>query len=223
MPPMPGSRLSPLQRRILHVLSATQPPWTLTGGAALVGFHLGHRATRDLDLFWHGLTRLPDVDALRIVLEEDGIAVHVLRRTPGFCELRASAGEEVVLVDLVADPVPPVEQPDLRVEADARFLVDTPHEILVNKLNALLSRSELRDLVDVKALLEVGGELERALSGAAAKDGGFSPATLAWVLRDLPVSALARANGLPEAEVQPLETFRDALVQSLARLWRPER
>jgi hypothetical protein len=28
-----------------------QPPWTLTGGGALAGFHTKHRETRDLDLF----------------------------------------------------------------------------------------------------------------------------------------------------------------------------
>lgn len=219
---MPGSRLSPLQGRILRVLSGAQPPWTLTGGAALVGFHLGHRVTRDLDLFWHGLARLPDVDSLRIAMEADGMVVHVLRRTPGFCELRASAGGEVVLVDLVADPVPPIEPPERKGEPDASFLVDTPHEILVNKLNTLLSRSELRDLVDISALLEAGGDLELALAGAAAKDGGFSPATLAWVLRSLPIPALAQADGWP-GEITALVAFRDALVERLAILCRPGR
>src|SRR5207247_7289633 len=47
-----GDKLTPLQRRILRVLASLQPPWTLTGGGALAGIHLGHRETRDLDLFW---------------------------------------------------------------------------------------------------------------------------------------------------------------------------
>jgi hypothetical protein len=34
---------------------------------------------------------------------------------------------------------------------------------------------ELRDLEDVRALLESGGDLERALADAPLKDGGFSP------------------------------------------------
>ncbi len=218
---MSDSRLSSLQGRILTILADQQPPWTLTGGAALVGFHLGHRETRDLDLFWHGLARLPALEPIQVALEDAGIEVSILRRTPTFCTLRASAGAEVVLVDLVADPVPPIEPPERRGGSEASFLVDTPHEILVNKLNALLSRSELRDLVDTKALLELGGDLERALADAAVKDGGFSPATLAWVLRELPVAALVRASGMSEDGGSELAAFRDALVERMALLSRP--
>lgn len=43
--------LSPLQWRILRALAVEDPPWSLTGGGALVGFHLHHRETRALDLF----------------------------------------------------------------------------------------------------------------------------------------------------------------------------
>ncbi len=220
---MPDSGLSPLQRRILRVLSTSQPPWTLTGGAALVGFYLGHRTTRDLDLFWHGRARLPEIAPLLQALEDDRIHVSILRRTPAFCELRASTDEEVVLVDLVADPVPPIEQPVPGGDPEASFLVDTPHEILVNKLNALLSRSELRDLADARVLLEAGGDLGRAVEGAMVKDGGFSPATLAWVLRSMPIPALGVANGWPAEAVDELAAFRDALVGRLALLARPER
>lgn len=58
---MPDSRLSALQRHILRVLASMDPRWTLTGGGALAGLYLGHRETRDLDLFWHGLSALPDL------------------------------------------------------------------------------------------------------------------------------------------------------------------
>jgi hypothetical protein len=220
---MRGSRLTPLQEHLLYVLAGAKPPWTLTGGAALAGFRLGHRATRDLDLFWHGLAVLPDISGLISALEADGLSVSVLRRAPTFVELRARSGDEVVILDLVADPVPPIDPPTTEGEPPATFLVDTPHEILVNKLNALLSRSEIRDLVDVRALLEAGGDLERSLEGAAAKDGGFSPATLAWVLKELPIPALAKASGWPVSESPDLIAFRNGLVERLARLSRPPR
>jgi Nucleotidyl transferase AbiEii toxin, Type IV TA system len=99
----------------------------------------------------------------------------------------------MTLVDLVADPVPLAEPP---VEVDlggARIWVDTPYQILVNKLCALLSRSELRDIEDVQALVGTGLDLRRALTDAPAQDGGFSPLTFAWVLRQLPIEAMATA------------------------------
>lgn len=43
--------LTALQWRIIRVLAVFDPPWTLTGGAAF-GIHLGHRETRDVDLFF---------------------------------------------------------------------------------------------------------------------------------------------------------------------------
>jgi hypothetical protein len=50
--PFAGPELSALQQRVLVALSEIRPTWTLTGGAALAGFHTRHRETRDLDLFF---------------------------------------------------------------------------------------------------------------------------------------------------------------------------
>ena len=50
--------------------------------------------------------------------------------------------------------------------------VDPPVEIMANRLCALLSRSEVRDLVDVCALEQAGYSLDDALTSAAAKDKG---------------------------------------------------
>jgi hypothetical protein len=85
-------------------------------------------------------------------------------------------------------------------------LVDTPCEILANKLTALLSRWAVRDLVDVRALLDAGGDLSRGLEDAARKDSGFSPPTLAWVLSTQPATGLD-----PE-----LLRFRGWLIDQLA-------
>lgn len=218
---MGDSTLSALQVRVLRALAGLEPPWTLTGGGALAGLYLGHRKTRDLDLFWHGLHVLPELSELLGALESEGVQVDVLRRTPAFVELRARSGDEVTVIDLVADPVPTVEVPT-RVEVDGISVqVDTLHEILVNKLNALLSRSELRDLVDLRALLAAGADLPRGLVDAEQKDGGFSAATLAWVLKSLPIAALGRANRVSETEVAELEGFRESLVTTVAQMCRP--
>lgn len=60
---MSGASLTPLQERVLRALAALRPPWTLTGGAALTAVHLGHRGTRDLDLFWRQREKLDWGDA----------------------------------------------------------------------------------------------------------------------------------------------------------------
>lgn len=177
--------------------------WTLTGGGALVGYHLGHRDTRDLDLFWHGLDELgylPREVERRLLAA--GLQVDSIQSAPAFRRLRVTDGIEVVPLDLVADPVPPSHPP---VEAAPGVMVDPPEEILANKLNTLLSRWAVRDLVDVRALLQAGLDLDVALQAATRKDGGFSPAMLAWVLSTSPPVDL-------DAE---LLAFRDHLIQRL--------
>ena len=141
---------------------------------------IARRETRDLDLFWRGARHLAGLPReVARLLEANGLVVEAVQSAPDFQRLRITAVEESVLLDLVADPVPAVEEPvELTLEGVA-ILVDSAHEILVNKLCTLLERSELRDLLDVRVLLEGGGDLRRALREAPSKDLGFSPLTLA--------------------------------------------
>lgn len=195
------STLSPLQVRVIRALAHLD--WTLTGGAALAGYHLGHRTTRDLDFFWMGkgeLERIPAEVERRLVAA--GLQVDRLQTSPGFVRIRVASEDETMPVDLVAEPMPAIEPP---LEAEPGVRVDTRFAILVNKLGALLSRWAVRDLVDVRALVEAGEDLTRGLEAAARRDGGFSPQTLAWVLDTAPTV------GLDDA----LLTFRRTLVERL--------
>jgi len=212
-------KLTDLQVRILRDLAVVRPRWTLTGGGALAGLHTKHRSTRDLDLFWRGAGQLGELprDVTRL-LESDHLEVDPVQITPAFCRLRVTGGGETVLVDLVADAAPVVEEPRETAFQDVSILVDTRHEILVSKLCSLLERSELRDLEDLRVLLEGGGDLERAVSEAPSKDAGFSPLTLVWLLRDLPISSVASASGWAPEEIIRLEKFRDELVRTILGL-----
>jgi hypothetical protein len=210
---VPPSKLSALQEQVLVALSGLQPAWTLTGGAALAGFHTHHRETRDLDLFFHHERTLGSLvaDATQALLIA-GMNVTALRTTPTFAQLDVRRGADSVVIDLVADPTPIAEPPQPVTLRDVAILVETPHQLLVNKLCALLSRSELRDLVDVRALVEAGVDLARALADCPGHDAGFSPLTFAWCARALPVRRVAEAQGWSEIEIDALEQFRDHLV-----------
>jgi hypothetical protein len=218
-----AGKLTALQVRILGTLAGLTPRWTLSGGGALAGVHTQHRTTRDLDLFYQArraLERAPEDAKAR--LEAVGLGVAVQQRAEAFCRFEVRDAGETTLVDLVADPVPLAEPP---VEVDlggARIWIDTAHQILVNKLCALLSRSELRDLEDVQALVGTGLDLRRALADAPAQDGGFSPLTFAWVLRQLPIAAMATALGRTEDSVRALERYRDELVEQVLAQAVPE-
>jgi hypothetical protein len=210
---VPVGRLTALQERVLALAASIRPRWTLTGGGALAGFHTKHRDTRDLDLFFRGEKLLSErVQEVRHALEIGGLNVAVLRTTPMFSQLDVRDENGAVVVDLVADPTPIAEAPTSVVLGDTEILVETRHQILVNKLCALLSRSELRDLVDVRALVEDGGDLTRALADAPNQDGGFSPLTFSWALNSLAIAKLAKASSWGDSQIAALENFRDELV-----------
>lgn len=216
----PRDSLSPVQRAVLRGLATLEPRWTLTGGGALAGFHLGHRGTRDVDLFFRGRDALGDLPAeAERTLRALGMEVHRLVTAPAFVQFRVVRGDATVVVDLVADPVAPIEAPRVASVEGTPIQIDSLHEILVNKLCALLGRAELRDLVDVTAILAAGGDLERAAADAPRKDGGFSAVTLAWLLSRYPAARLARAYGM---DADAAEQMRGALESRLVELARRE-
>lgn len=92
-------------------------------------------------------------------------------------------------------------------------LTPLQREIAANKLDALLGRSEIRDLVDLKAIIESGEDLDQAMRDAERKDAGADPATLAWVLDQITIGPSARLpGGIAPAE---LDGFRKDLVRKL--------
>jgi hypothetical protein len=187
-----------------------------------VGFYLKHRETKDLDLFWHGKNELGNLPReARDFLRADGLDVSDLQTAVSFHQFRVSEGAESCIVDLVADPSEVLEPPR-RFDIGAPIQVDTPHEILVNKLCALLGRAELRDLVDLRDLLAQGGNLDRALRDAPRKDSGFSPLTLAWVLKETNPAPLAKALGWTEDEIRGLADFHSLLIEKLIKAGTPE-
>jgi len=209
--------------RVLRILAAVRPQGVVTGGAALVGFYLQHRTTRDLDLFWHGRQHLGDVSRMvEDLLVGESLTVEPVQTSSSFRRLRVSDAAETVILDLVADPTETIEPPRVVDFDGARLVVDAPHEILVNKLCALLGSMELRDLQDVRGLLSANGDLARAVADAPRKDAGFSALTLAWILKGMRVRTLAEAVGISASDAEALAMFQSDLVDRLLSIGAPE-
>jgi hypothetical protein len=181
----PDNPLTPLQREVLRGFFAREHDFYLTGGAALAGYHLGHRTTDDLDLF------TPDAAAFergRFVLESVavglGASFEVRQDAPLFRRFVLTRSDGGLVVDLVCDRLsgPSVDRPD-----HDGVRVDPPEVILANKLTTIIGRAEERDLIDLLFLERAGFRIEQGLEAALAKDGGCTPATLAWILSEIAV------------------------------------
>ena len=71
---------------------------------------------------------------------------------------------------------------DTAVVAPDGVRLHSMREIASNKICALLGRGEIRDLIDLRALLAHGLDLPSVLADAERKDRGVSAGTLAWIL-----------------------------------------
>lgn len=207
-------RLTPLQSELLHAFFARTQALFLTGGGVLVGFEFGHRTTDDLDLF--GFPEV-DLDEAERVLADAAGAVGAtsenLSRHSDFRRWLTVRGEERCVVDLVRDRAPAIEKQKRHL---GTLVLDTRREIAANKVAALVGRSEPRDLVDLKFLLDAGEPLERAMTDAMSKDAGVDAATVAWALESLRIGPTAHLPG--GADPIALEAFRKALVARLRTL-----
>jgi hypothetical protein len=212
----PRSRLTRLQTDVLAAFFQREQGFYLTGGGALAGYHLGHRETHDLDLFTLSPAMDDGLRALRDAARELGASLEEIRTAPEFRRILLSRGNESVVVDLVVEHA---EQVSREKPAHGVVRVDPAEEIFANKLCTLLGRSEVRDLVDVRALEGLGLSLEQALAAGQRKDGGLTPAQLAWVLSQITIGdeATIPAGVTPKE----LRDYLRGLIDRLARLAHP--
>ncbi len=217
---LPNSQLTHVQELVLAAFFDRERGFFLTGGAALAGFYIGHRRTDDLDLF------TTDVDAFergRFVVAD--VAQHLnaqvvtRQEAPGFRRMLLTMADGASLViDLVRDAG--VQTFPQKREFE-QIIVDSIEEILVNKLTAIVGRAEERDLVDLYFLAASGLSIVRALPAAEAKDGGCTPANLAWLLSevDIPDGITLPA----QLSAATLRAFVADLIVTLRRLALPAR
>lgn len=210
------STLSPFQREILEAFFARTRGFYLTGGAALAGFHLGHRKTQDLDLFTTEDVLEEGTTALEDAARALGASIERLRTSPTFRRFLLRREGDGIAVDLVRDTAP---QGFPEKTSHGAIRLDPPEEILANKLCTLIARAEIRDLIDVLELEQAGYPVDAALPIAMRKDGGLTPAQLAWILSQVRIPDGAKVPGRrPAKEVRE---YLERLVERLTRLARP--
>lgn len=173
------STLNKLQNDLLREFFSHENRFYLSGGAALAGFYFGHRKTEDLDLFTLENEIENGFVLVREVAQILDATLESIQTSPDFRRSLVKRGDEAVVVDLIREYVFQLENEKREING---IRIDSPEEILANKLCTLLSRSEIRDLVDVHQLEKAGFDLQKALLTAQKKDTGLSPAQLAWVL-----------------------------------------
>lgn len=196
------SRLYPVQDAVLAAISALETPLYLTGGTALARGWTGHRYSDDLDFFVNddGDFRLYADRAAHAAGKLPSADLKMLVRDERFMRFVVQLGGVELKVELVNDVPSRVGTP---VRHAMLGLLDTPENILANKVTAALDRDEAKDLADIWALCALKGlSLDAAIEGAQGKAAGVFAADLARVLARASLAdfGLVRWRQAPVAE-----------------------
>lgn len=199
----------PLQDRVLRAFGDEETGFYLSGGTAASRAYLGHRFSDDLDLFVNDESHF-QLWAQRLIDSQNRIAdfdVAVLLREERFVRFETGPEGLRLKVELVNDV--PAHVGALR-DHEVLGRVDSPENILSNKVNALLDREEPKDLADVWGFCrKMGLSINEAIEGAQGKAAGVFPADVARVL----MSASAEDHALVRwIEPPPCDRFVEDLI-----------
>ena len=107
------------------------------------------------------------------------------------------------LIDFVIDKVPQIDKDKNKFDI---VNVDTLLEIGINKICTLLSRTEVKDLIDLYFLVKEGFDIKENIDKARLKDGGVEPAIISWLLSQFNIKKLPDYM-IKEVSIEELEKF----------------
>ena len=98
-----SDKLTPLQRDFLEAFFARESRFFLTGGAALAGFYLRHRETKDLDLFTSSDALEDAVTLTTEIARQFNATLEAIRTAPDFRRFLLRREADAIVMDLVRD------------------------------------------------------------------------------------------------------------------------
>lgn len=172
--------LYPFQNRVIAIINEAETNFYLTGGTAASRGYLDHRFSDDLDYFVNddnrfGLWVERVIQALNREWECD-----VLQKEERFARLSLQQKDFFLKIEMINDV--PARVGEIKTHP-LLGRIDSPENILANKVTALLAREEPKDLADVWGFCcQKKLSLQAAITDAQSKAAGVFPADLARVL-----------------------------------------
>lgn len=176
---------SPSQRELLLEL-LTHPSisesFFLTGGTALAVFYLYHRISDDLDFFSLVSIDFSEID--RWIRSKWKSSCAKIKEGPQFLSFLIRESKVEFVIDSLSNTAP---RSRIEIEKQRFLVIDNIKNILTNKFNALVSRTEPKDFVDFYFLTQDHPDLtiDEIYEEAKKKDAIFDdPPTAAFQLEE---------------------------------------
>ncbi|MFQ5398366.1 MAG: nucleotidyl transferase AbiEii/AbiGii toxin family protein [Anaerolineae bacterium] len=175
-------QLYPFQDAVLAVINRLETEFYLTGGTAVSRAYCQHRFSDDLDLFVndHSSFSLWGERIIAALTHRPDWHCVVNQKDDRFMRLTLEKNRVLLKIDLVNDVPAHVGEIEYH---PILGRVDSPENILANKLSAILSRGESKDLADIWALTHyLQLSITAAITNAQSKAAGIFPVALARIL-----------------------------------------
>jgi hypothetical protein len=174
--------LYPLQDEVLAVASSVKTGLYLSGGTAVSRGYLHHRFSEDLDLFADDSPSfaLWTARLIEALGKDPRWSLTILQREDRLIRLALQSKRATLKIEMINDV--PARIGGIHFHPVLGNL-DSPENLLANKITALLTRDEPKDLADIWGLCTKHGlSLSQAIKGAQGKASGIFPPDLARAL-----------------------------------------
>ena len=194
--------LYPFQDQVIAAINRVDTSFYLSGGTAASRGYLQHRFSDDLDYFVNDDDRF-GLWAERIIqsLNKEW-QCDVLMKEERFARLNLSQKDISLKIEMINDV--PARVGDVQIHSVLGRL-DSAENILANKVTALLSREEPKDLADIWGFCcQKNLSLRDAITDAQSKAAGVFPADLGRVLCSVQKEDWESVRWI---QAPPVETF----------------
>jgi hypothetical protein len=174
--------LYPFQDQVLQVINQVETGFYLTGGTAASRGYLNHRFSDDLDFFVNDDDRfnLWVERVIQALVSQQNWELAISLKETRFARLSITQDDLTMKMEWVNDV--PARIGDIRKHPILGRL-DSPENILANKITALLDREEPKDLADIWGFCcRMRLSIQDAITHAESKAAGVFPADLARLL-----------------------------------------
>lgn len=208
-----AKKLYPLQDRVLKLMDQAETLFYLTGGTALSRFYLNHRYSDDLDLFQNdSKTFQDDLDSMLHSLGKQ-FDVNVTLRSEQFLRLSLSGGDVRFNMEFVNDV--PFHLGEFK-SFPVFSRVDNIYNILSNKVTAIVTREEIKDIVDVVFVMKnYTVDWKEIFHSAQSKSAGAFPPLVAQKIGEYDLSNLSFIKWVENVDTEEFEKDRDDVVRRI--------
>src|SRR3990172_2830198 len=196
--------LYPVQDKVLIIISTLETGFYLSGGTASSRGYLHHRFSDDLDLFVNDNNNF-GLWSDRVINALSGVGnwrVDVMLRDDRFTRVALIEGVVLLKIEMINDV--PSHIGRIR-KHEILGMLDSPENILANKVTAIIDRQEPKDMADIFGFFfNIWLPLSAAITDAHSKAAGIFPPDLARILCS---AAKEDWEVVRWAEPPPLETY----------------